>query len=326
MNHPTVVALTGGVGGAKLALGLYSLLPPHALALVVNTADDFVHCNLTVCPDLDTTLYTLAGIANPEVGWGRHDETWTCHDELRALGRPTWFRLGDRDLAVHLSRSEQLAAGSTLCDVTHHFAQRLGVHASVWPMSNDPVRTLLDTEQGELAFQEYFVRERCVPVVRSIRFSGSDRAVGLPAAVAALTSPLLEAIVICPSNPLLSIDPILSIPELRTALAQRRAPCVAVSPLIAGKAVKGPTAKLMMELGIPVGAASVAAHYGELIDGFIVDYRDGAAASALRIPGLVTDTLMVSVDDRVRLAREALRFSQSLQLRAEGSICPVQAV
>lgn len=316
MSTPAVVALTGGVGGAKLALGLYSVLPPDSLGIITNTGDDFTHCTLQICPDLDTTLYTLAGVSNPDAGWGRNHETWSCHDELRVLGGPTWFRLGDRDLAIHLLRSARLAAGSSLATVTAHLAEAFKVRAALWPMSDDAVRTMLMTERGELAFQEYFVRERCMPAVRAIRFAGSERAAGVPAALAALTSPALEAIVICPSNPFLSIDPILSVPDIRAALAKRRAPCVAVSPVVAGKAIKGPTAKLMAELGVPVSAAAVAAHYQDLIDGFVHDRRDGAPAQAIQVPTFATDTYMVSLGDRIRLARASLEFARSLRQRA----------
>jgi LPPG:FO 2-phospho-L-lactate transferase len=313
---PRVVALTGGVGGAKLGLGLARRLPAEDLAFVVNTGDDFEHLGLTICPDLDTLLYTLAGEADPERGWGRRDESWRFLETLAALGGEHWFSLGDRDLALHVTRTQALAAGRTLTEVTAALASRLGVGPALLPMSDDPVRTMVATAGGELAFQHYFVRERCAPAVTGFRFDGADRARANPAVLAALASPRLEAIVLCPSNPFVSIDPILAVPGLRAALETAAAPVVAVSPLVGGLAVKGPTAKMMEELAVPRTAPAVAAHYGALLDGLVLDTRDEAEAEAVRALGpavTVTRTLMESLEDRLALADAVLAFADTLR-------------
>jgi LPPG:FO 2-phospho-L-lactate transferase len=312
-----VVALSGGIGGAKLALGLYRVLPPDSLTVIVNTGDDFEHLGLTICPDLDTTLYTLAGLVNPELGWGRRDETWTFMRTLAALGGESWFRLGDADLALHLERTRRLRGGESLSEVMAALAARLEITAAIVPMSDAAVRTRVTTADGELAFQEYFVRERCLPIVTALKFAGADRARVSARARAALTDAAVAAIIICPSNPYLSIDPILAVPGFRELLEAARAPVIAVTPLVAGRAIKGPTAKIMAELGLPPCAATVAAHYAGLIDGFVLDAQDAAAAP---LPGAalhVTDTVMVSLADRERLASEVLEFAA--RLRAAGS-------
>jgi len=307
-----VLALCGGVGGAKLALGLSRVLPEGALLICGNTGDDFEHLGLYVAPDLDTVLYTLAGLANPETGWGRRDESWHFMAALADLGGETWFRLGDRDLAVHVERTRRLRAGERLGAITADLARRLGVAALILPMSNDPVRTLVETDRGTLAFQHYFVRLRAEPVVKRIRFEGAERARPHPDVLAAIRSPATRAIVLCPSNPYLSIDPILAVPGLRAALAAAPAPVVAVSPLIAGAAVKGPTAKIMRELGVPQEPAQIARHYADLLDGLVVDGADRAAAAGLSVPVAVTATLMRSLEDRERLARDVLAFAERL--------------
>jgi len=307
-----VVALCGGIGGAKLALGLYRVLPPHGLTVVVNTGDDFEHLGLHISPDLDTVLYTLAGWNDPVRGWGRADETWHFMDSLEALGGPDWFRLGDRDLALHVIRTQWLQRGETLTAFVQHVRQRMGIAAHILPMSNDPVRTIVDTTDGPLAFQNYFVERRCEPAVTGIRFQGSDRASPSPELLHALARPDLAAIVICPSNPYLSIDPLLSIAGIRSALSATTAPVIAVSPLVAGKAVKGPTAKIMAELGIPATAQSIAAHYRDLLDGLVIDENDAAQAPRLGISTEVTSTLMRDMDDRQRLAREVLVFAKKV--------------
>lgn len=312
---PSVLAVTGGIGGAKLALGLYRTLAPGALALAVNTGDDFEHLGLTVCPDLDTTLYTLAGCSNAETGWGRAGETWQCLAALRELGGPDWFALGDRDLATHLLRSDALRRGQPLAAVTAGLAARLGVQARLLPASDDPVRTLVATGEGELAFQDYFVRRRCEPAVQGLRYAGAGAA-GLQGELADLLRPgRLEAIVICPSNPYLSIDPMLAIPGFAGALRASGAPVVAVSPIVSGRAIKGPTAKIMSELGVAAGAASVARHYASLIDGFILDSADAHLATAMPMPVTTTQTIMTTLADREQLARQALAFARSLRRR-----------
>ncbi len=308
----TVVALSGGVGGAKLALGLYRALPAGALRLIVNTGDDFDHLGLRICPDLDTALYTLGDLESPEQGWGRRDETWTMMRVTQSLGGETWFRLGDADTALHVYRTQRLRAGDRLTSVIADLAHRFGVEAAILPMTDDQVATRVATDEGELAFQEYFVRRRCEPVLQAIRFDGADRARPTPDVVAALSDPALEAIVLCPSNPYLSIDPLLAIPELRAALEQRRVPLVALSPLIGRAAVKGPTAKIMAELGVESSAAAIAAHYAGLIDALVVDTVDAADAARLPIPTFSTQTLMKTLDDRLRLAQFMLACVRKL--------------
>ena len=316
MSAPRVVAVSGGIGGAKLALGLYRVLPAGSLTVIVNTGDDFEHLGFTVCPDLDTTLYTLAGLANPQLGWGRHDETWHFMETLEALGGETWFRLGDADLALHADRTQRLKAGATLSAVIAHFAARLRIAATLLPMSDDPVRTRVSTQSGELAFQDYFVRLRCAPEVQGLRFAGAAAATVAPGALAALSDPALAAIILCPSNPYLSVDPILAVPGMRAALRASGAPVIAVTPLVGGQAVKGPTAKIMRELKVTPSPLSVAAHYAGLIDGFVLDARDAALASQFALPVQVADTLMTGLAERERLAREALAFAARLGRRA----------
>jgi LPPG:FO 2-phospho-L-lactate transferase len=301
-----VLALSGGVGGAKLALGLYRILPPDTLTVVANTGDDFEHLGLSISPDLDTLLYTLSGQDNPELGWGRQGETWTFMAALERLGGETWFRLGDGDLATHLERTLRLAAGESLTTVIDDFRRRFGIAARLLPMSDRPVRTRLDTDRGRLDFQDYFVRLRCAPVVHGLSFSGSETTQPHPGFLAALADAKLRAVVICPSNPFISIDPILSLPGVRAALARCRAPVVAVSPIVGGKAVKGPTAKMMEELGLPVSAVSVAHHYRDFLDVFVADEMDRDAVSGLDVPVVLAQTIMVTLEDREALARAVL--------------------
>jgi len=312
-----VLALCGGVGGAKLALGLYRILAPHELVLCVNTGDDFVHLGLHVSPDLDTVFYTLAGLNNSETGWGRRGETWTFMRALEALGGETWFRLGDGDLATHVERTRRLGRGESLTEISDDFARRLGIAAELLPMSDDPVRTLVETPEGPMPFQRYFVARRCEPAVDRIIFDGAERAKPNSRIMAALRSTDLALVVICPSNPYLSVDPILALPALRQALAGCAAPVVAISPLIGGQAVKGPTAKIMAELGIPQTQASIARHYDGIIDGIMIDNADHAEAPALPLATRITRILMASLEDRERLAREALAFGASLDRRAK---------
>jgi LPPG:FO 2-phospho-L-lactate transferase len=301
-----VLALSGGIGGAKLALGLDRVLPPGALTVVANTGDDFEHLGLSVSPDLDTLLYTLAGIDNPDTGWGRRDESWSFMAALEQLGGETWFKLGDGDLATHVERTRRLAAGETLSQIIDDFRRRLGISARLLPMSDDRVRTRLLTAEGWLDFQDYFVRRQCAPPVREIAFAGAATARAHPDFLAALADPALRMVVICPSNPFISIDPILSLPGVREAVRSCRAPVVAVSPIIAGKAVKGPTAKMMAELGLPVDAAAIARHYGGLLGHYVIDESDAAAMSSLDLPLTATRTLMATLADREALARVVL--------------------
>ena len=313
----SVLALSGGIGGAKLVLGLYRVLAPHRLTVVANTGDDFEHLGLHVSPDLDTVMYTLAGVADRDTGWGRADETWSFMRALENLGGETWFRLGDGDLATHVERSRRLAAGRSLSEITADFCARLGIAAGLLPMSDDPVRTLVHTREGVLPFQQYFVARRCEPVVTAIAFDGAATARPNPAFLDALADPALAAVVICPSNPFLSIDPILALPGVRAALAACRAPLVAVSPIVGGRAIKGPTAKIMGELAMPATAAAVAGYYGALLDGFVVDEADAGDAARLELPVSVTRTLMASLDDRDGLARQVLALAERISAAAE---------
>lgn len=307
-----VLAISGGIGGAKLALGLQRVLPPGDLAVLVNTGDDFRHLGLAISPDLDTVLYTLAGVANAGAGWGREGETWNFLEELRRIDGPAWFQLGDRDLVVHVERTSRLAIGESLTSIMADFGRRFGVPSAILPMTDDAVATLLDTDTGVLEFQEYFVRRRCEPRIRAVRYAGAATATANPALTGLLASPELECVVICPSNPYLSIGPILAIAGLRDALARCPVPVVVISPIIGGRAVKGPTVKLMRELGIDVSPRSIAEHYAGLIDGLVLDSEDMAFASATRVPTLVTPTLMQTLGDREALARAALGFAASL--------------
>jgi len=316
-THPTaaafVLALTGGIGGAKLCLGLQRVLPPGALRIIVNTGDDFEHLGLAISPDVDTTLYTLAGLSNTELGWGRQDETWSFMRVLETLGGPTWFRLGDADLALHVERTRRLNAGETLTDIVADVARRFGIPSKVLPMSDEPVRTMVGTAGGELAFQEYFVRERCAPAVTRLRYAGASSARIAGAAADSLQDPGLQAVIIAPSNPYLSIDPALAIPGMRAALRARRAPVIAVTPLIGDAAVKGPTAKIMRELGLTPSPLTICEHYRGLIDGIVLDERDAALADRLTLATRVCDTLMHSLEDRERVARCALTLAQELR-------------
>ena len=316
----TCVALSGGVGGAKLALGLSRILAPAQLDVIVNTGDDFEHLGLTICPDLDTLTYTLAGLNNTETGWGRAGETWTFMASLRALGGESWFQLGDGDLAIHVERTRRLAAGEPLSRVTAELTARLGIELSVIPMSDDPVRTFVETAAGVLAFQHYFVRDQCAPEVTGFEFRGAKTATPSPMALGALADPALDAVVICPSNPFISIDPILAVPGLRGAIEDAAAPVIAVSPIVGGKAIKGPTAKMMLELGVTQSAASVARHYDGLIDGFVLDSEDAASGDEIRALGLdvlTTNTVMQSLEDRVSLAADVLEFATKLRSKSK---------
>lgn len=299
-----IVALAGGVGGAKFAHGLAQILPPGDLTVIVNTGDDFEHFGLYICPDLDTVCYTLAGLANPETGWGRVNETWNAFRNASELGGPDWFRLGDQDLGTHLERTRRLNEGQTLTQITKDFSKAWGIKHTVLPMSDHPIRTIVETEEGDLAFQDYFVHRRCEPRVKGFRFGGLEKAEPAPGACDAIQS--ADAVIICPSNPWVSIDPVLAtlspFPNVRV---------VAVSPIIGGKAVKGPAAKMYRELGIEPSALAVANHYGGLATGFVLDRIDeqlNEDVLGLNMRTLVTNTLMNSLDNRSRLANDVLNF------------------
>ncbi len=302
-----IVAFAGGVGGAKLAHGLAQLLSPEELTIIVNTGDDFEHLGLSISPDLDTVCYTLGGLANPETGWGRVNETWNTFTNVEKLGGPTWFRLGDQDIATHFERTRRLKAGQTLTQVTRDFCKAWGIQHTILPMSDSPVRTMVDTDEGELAFQEYFVHRLCEPKVKGFRFDGVEAAEPAPGALDALDA--ADAIIFCPSNPWVSIDPILRV------IKKVNKPVVAVSPIIGGKTVKGPAAKMYSELGITPSALAVAKHYRTILTGFVLDNADAAIEKeiiSLNVRTLVTDTLMNHLTERTRLADDVLNFTRSL--------------
>jgi len=309
----SVIALSGGIGGAKLALGLDKILPARSLTVVCNTGDDFEHLGLTICPDLDTVMYTLAGIVNPGTGWGRANETWTFMQALDVLGGETWFQLGDNDLATHIERTRRCRAGNALTEVTRDFCKRLKIETDILPMCDQPVRTMVATEKdGVLPFQRYFVERRAAPRVTGFVFDGATEASVSSDVIDAFRRPELDAVVICPSNPFISIDPILAVPGMRQALQNCSAPIVAVSPIIGGKAVKGPTAKMMTELGLPTTSHAIASHYDGLLDGLVIDETDEGEVAGISLPCLVTPTLMRSEEDKKGLAARVLDFVRTL--------------
>lgn len=306
LNLPRVVCLAGGVGGAKLADGLARVLPPDNLTIIVNTGDDFRHLGLTICPDLDTVMYTLGGVANPDTGWGRAGESRRAIEEVSRLGGPNWFSLGDLDLATHLTRAHWLDAGEPLTAVTRRLCQRFGINPAVLPMCDQPAPTLIETASGEvLPFQVWFVRERWQPVVGRVILPEDVRASA--AVIRALES--ADLVVIAPSNPFVSIDPILNVYPIRALLEDVPRAVIAVSPIIAGQAVKGPAAKMMNEMGSEASAAAVAAYYGHLLDGFVYDCRDTGMTAEDGLALLCADTLMNTPADRERLAREVMAFA-----------------
>jgi LPPG:FO 2-phospho-L-lactate transferase len=312
-KQPHILALAGGVGGGKLARGLAAVLPPDRLTIVVNTADDFVHLGLHISPDIDSVLYSLADLNDPQRGWGLADETWNFMAAMDRLGGETWFRLGDRDLATHILRTQELAGGRSLSETTALLSRRLGIAHSVAPMSDDAVRSVVRTEFGRLAFQDYFVRRKCDPVFLGVEFEGVETA--KPGAALADALHRADAVVVTPSNPFVSIDPILEVPGVAGTLRRRRVPIVAVSPIVAGAAIKGPLAKMMRERGMEVSPLGVARHYGSFITGWIVDKADRSLAPAIEELGCrvrACPTVMRSSDDKARLASEAVEFARAL--------------
>jgi len=304
-----IVALAGGVGGAKLAHGLAQILKPEELTIIVNTGDDFEHYGLYICPDLDTVCYTLAGLANPETGWGRMDETWNAIENASTLGGLDWFKLGDKDLGTHLERTRRLKAGDSLSQITRDFCKAWGIEHIVLPMSDQPVRTIVETDEGELAFQEYFVHRRCEPKVKGFRFEGADEAESVSGAKEAIQS--ADAVVICPSNPWVSVDPILAVFSPLLSGEGLGVRSVAVSPIIGGETVKGPAAKMYRELGIEPSALAVANHYRGVTTHFVMDNVDSQLIESVRglnMQTLVTNTLMKSHEDRKQLALAILQF------------------
>lgn len=313
MSAGSVAALSGGIGGAKLALGLYRVLPRGSLTVVCNPGDDFDHLGLRVCPDTDTVLYTLAGIANPESGWGRVGETWTFMQALSDLGGESWFRLGDGDLALHVERTRRLAYGESWSSICGDIARRLGVHARVVPACDEEVRTVVKTPGGRLAFQHYFVRDQCEPAVTGFDFEGTESARPCGPVLEALADSALRCVVVCPSNPFISIDPILAVPGMNDAIRAAGVPVIGVSPIIGGCAVKGPTAKMMRELGLEVSNRAIERHYGEVVDAWIVDAADANDAAEFDRPVRAVPTMMRTDTDKDALARVVLAFADEIR-------------
>ena len=308
-----VLALAGGVGGGKFCRGLTAVLPPEQLAIVVNTADDFVHHGLHISPDIDSVLYALADLNDPERGWGLAGETWNFMSAMERLGGETWFKLGDRDLATHMLRTQEMAAGRTLSEVTALLARRLGIAHAVIPMTDDPVRSIVETDEGALDFQDYFVRRQCQPTFRGVTFHNAAQA--RPSDTLRNAIDRAQVIVIAPSNPFVSIDPILAIPGIRDLLRKPHRPVVAVSPIVGGKAVKGPLGKIMNELGVEPSALGVAQHYGRRVSGWVIDTVDRDLAPAIEALGCrvkVCDTMMRTLDDKRRVAHDAVEFAFEL--------------
>jgi LPPG:FO 2-phospho-L-lactate transferase len=309
-----IVALAGGVGGAKMAQGLLHAFDDVELTVVVNTADDFELFGLRISPDLDTVMYTLGEIANPATGWGIAGDTRGTLDGIAAYGVETWFLIGDRDFATDILRTAWLREGQRLTEVTRRLSDGLGIEAKIVPMTDDPVATMVQTPDGELTFQDYFVRRQQQDVVTGVTFTGIEQASATQEALDAIES--AELIVFCPSNPIVSIGPLLAIPELRAAVERSRAPRIAVSPIVAGKALKGPADKMLASLGYEASAASVASILRPLIDGYVLDERDADAIPAIEslgLPAQALQTIMGGRDDRARLGREVIEFGLSLR-------------
>jgi LPPG:FO 2-phospho-L-lactate transferase len=303
-----VVVLTGGVGGAKFVLGLQHCPDVSALTAIVNTGDDFRHLGLSISPDIDTLLYTLSGKANAAQGWGREGESWNFMAALKSLGGPGWFNLGDGDLGLHVWRSERLVQGEALSAITADIAHAWGITATILPMSDDRVATEIETDIGMLPFQNYFVEHQCRPVVKAIGFAGAEDANAAPGVIEAIAQ--ADAIFVAPSNPFLSVDPILSVAAIAQALAKAAAPKICISPLVGGMAVKGPTAKLMTELGIAISNQAIAVHYGDWLDGMLHDESD---ATPEALAARTTHTMMKSLEDKIRVAEAALGFAWELR-------------
>ena len=304
-----ITALAGGVGAAKFLLGLVAVVPPEDVTVISNTGDDIDLFGLRVCPDIDTVLYTLSGVINEATGWGIADDTFACLRWLARYGEPTWFNLGDRDLATHIYRTDRLRRGSTLTEITAYLASSLGVRSTILPMTDAYTPTRVATAEGELHFQEYFVGRRCAPRITGIRFDGIETATPAAGVIEAIQT--AAAVIVCPSNPFISIGPILAVPGVRAALQETDARVVAITPIIGGRAIKGPAADMLRELGHEVSARGVAALYGDIADIFVLDRTDADLADPIADLGVgvaVMDTLMNTADDKRRLAQEVLRI------------------
>jgi LPPG:FO 2-phospho-L-lactate transferase len=312
-NTEKYLALSGGVGGAKLALGLSHVLDTEQLLVVANTGDDFQHLGFSVSPDIDTLIYTLSGLNNKELGWGRQDESWSFMQACEELGMETWFRLGDKDLALHLFRTQALVQGLTLSEVTRELCNRFNIKTRITPMSDDPVNTFVNTTMGTLPFQEYFVKQRCLPEVSGIEYKGIDNAKMSPSFDQYLNDPALQAVIICPSNPFLSVQPILSIATVRKKLKEIMQPVIIVSPIVEGQALKGPAAKMMKELNIDCDVNGVVELYADIADGIVIDNKDSAHVEKIESRGIKVHTsniVMQSLQERIDLAREVVQFSK----------------
>ena len=317
MNN-NILALSGGVGGAKLCLGLDRINSQSSLTIIANTGDDFKHLGLYISPDIDTLIYTLSGINNPTTGWGRDDETWNTHSMLEKFGIENWFQLGDKDLALHLYKNEQMTLGLSLTKITQTIAQEFGLRSRILPMTDEPVQTMIDSDMGLLSFQEYFVKNQSKPTIKNISFSGSREAKASPELQQAIKETDFDAIVICPSNPYLSIDPILSIDEIKTFIQSSTQPVIAVSPIVKGAAIKGPTTKIMEEFNIPASVISIAEHYHSLIDGLVIDNKDDTQAMQIESMGLqvkVTNTIMKNDQDKIQLAQDVVAFAETINTK-----------
>lgn len=302
------VALAGGVGGAKLADGLSNLLPASDLTIVVNTGDDFEHLDLYISPDLDTVCYTIAGLSDPIKGWGRANETWNFLDNLTKLGGPSWFQIGDKDLSTHVERTRRMKNDETLSQITEEFCSSWNIGPKILPMSDDKVRTIVDTNEGRLSFQEYFVARKCEPNIKGFEFDGIEKAAPAPGVLSAIND--ADLIVFCPSNPWVSIDPILNLKDVRSSLKEKKV--VAVSPIIQGKTVKGPAAKMYKDMGIEPSALAVFNHYEDLLSAFVIDDLDSVLATKIKSQVLVTNTIMKNSQDRINLAQKILDFCDVL--------------
>jgi LPPG:FO 2-phospho-L-lactate transferase len=307
IKQPSITALAGGVGASKLLLGLYGVLDPAVLTVIVNTGDDITLHGLKISPDLDIVSYTLAGIVDPAKGWGFRNETFHALKRLAAFGGVDWFNLGDRDLATHIHRTAMLAEGKTLSAAAESIRTALGVTSRILPMSDQPVPTIIDTDEGALHFQEYLVKCRAEPVVRGIRFDGIAAARPAPGALEAIRD--AGRILICPSNPLISIGPILAVPGIREALRARRKDVIAVCPIVGGKSLKGPSDKMLAQLGYDSSALGVAKLYSDFTGTFVIDPADNSQADAIRALDLrvvVLPTVMKTLAQKRKLARGLL--------------------
>jgi LPPG:FO 2-phospho-L-lactate transferase len=305
MSELKIVSLAGGVGGAKMADGLAQVLHPNQLTIIVNTADDFTHLGFRISPDLDTVCYTLAGLANPDTGWGRENETWNVFRQLKQMGMPDWFQLGDSDLATHIVRTNQFNAGWSLSQITEYFCRLWDIQVKILPMSDQVIQTQVYCEEDVLEFQEYFVHRKCNPVVKGFNFMGIEDSIPAPGVIDAIEE--ADAVIISPSNPWVSIDPILSVPKIRSAIEKHLV--IAISPILGHITIKGPAAKMFTELGIEPSAFAVAQHYGSIIDGLMIDKSDEGMVNQIKDLGIrvnTTDIIMHDQKDRGRLATEII--------------------